>query len=428
MSTQTTTTQAASGAEGFVLVPKQATKAMLDAAYAAHDAYEAAETGGWGGLGSVYEAMVAAAPVTGTEEDHRELRAVMRRLSAAKNAGGIEDAEAQAQVLGHAVDACIGQIREFLATAPQPAGAERVDLGELERLSAAASQGEWSVERMENHGTSSADKFFSYGIECGPHTILDTLNSSGGMLEQEHDEDWTTVWDEQARRDLTYIAALVNAHRAGHLVPASLPAALGSGEGTAGATASSGRGWRQDCFRTRMEAFDRAYRKAGETSQPQDWMDAALLAQQFRNVAYAVLTDEAPKQEPPASTGWVLVPREPTDAMIQDGGSMLPPTHRLTDCYDYFREAWAAALDARPIPPSALAGEAGTPSSTPHPQSPSLSEVEEAALSRAHADGIRAANWTLFTHEQSLAIRQKYLPAALATLTASQEQDGEVRT
>jgi hypothetical protein len=127
-----------------------------------------------------------------------------------------------------------------------------------------------------------------------------------------------------------------------------------------------------------MEAFDRAYRKAGETSQPQDWMDAALLAQQFRNVAYAVLTDEAPKQEPPASTGWVLVPREPTDAMIQDGGSMLPPTHRLTDCYDYFREAWAAALDARPIPPSALAGEAGTPSSTPHPQSPSLSEVEEA--------------------------------------------------
>jgi hypothetical protein len=133
-------------------------------------------------------------------------------------------------------------------------------------------------------------------------------------------------------------------------------------------------------------------------------------------------------REAPASTGWVLVPREPTDAMIQDGGSMLPPTHRLTDCYDYFREAWAAALDARPIPPSALAGEAGTPSSTPHPQSPSLSEVEEAALSRAHADGIRAANWTLFTHEQSLAIRQKYLPAALATLTASQAQDGEVRS
>lgn len=53
---------AAGGADGFVLVPKRATKAMLDAAYAAHDAYEAAETGGWGGIGSAYEAMVKAAP------------------------------------------------------------------------------------------------------------------------------------------------------------------------------------------------------------------------------------------------------------------------------------------------------------------------------------------------------------------------------
>ena len=119
-----------------------------------------------------------------------------------------------------------------------------------------------------------------------------------------------------------------------------------------GASPSGGRGWRADCFRTRMEEFDAAYRKACESSQPQDWMDAALLAQQFRKLAYAVLTGEAPKQEPPASTGWVLVPRELTDAMLQDGGSMLPPTHRLTDCYDYFREAWAVALEARPAAPS----------------------------------------------------------------------------
>lgn len=63
-----------------------------------------------------------------------------------------------------------------------------------------------------------------------------------------------------------------------------------------------------------------------------------------------------------------------------------------------------------------------------HPQAPNtLSEVEEAMLSRAHAEGIVAADWTQFTHEQSLAIRQKYLPAALATLRASQEQDSEVR-
>ncbi|MEE7464798.1 phosphoglycolate phosphatase [Methylobacterium fujisawaense] len=44
--------------------------------------------------------------------------------------------------------------------------------------------------------------------------LRDTLNSSGGVLEQENHEDGCTVWDEQARRDLTYIAALVNDHRA----------------------------------------------------------------------------------------------------------------------------------------------------------------------------------------------------------------------
>ena len=51
------------GAGDWVTVPRTATKAMLDAAYTAHDAYEAApEPKGWGGLGSVYKAMIEAAP------------------------------------------------------------------------------------------------------------------------------------------------------------------------------------------------------------------------------------------------------------------------------------------------------------------------------------------------------------------------------
>lgn len=48
---------------GWVLVPVKATKAMIDAAFAASDAYEAApEPKAWCGLWSVYEAMIAAAP------------------------------------------------------------------------------------------------------------------------------------------------------------------------------------------------------------------------------------------------------------------------------------------------------------------------------------------------------------------------------
>lgn len=49
--------------DGFALVPLTATKAMIDAAYAAHDVYEAsADPGAWCGLYSAYEAMIAAAP------------------------------------------------------------------------------------------------------------------------------------------------------------------------------------------------------------------------------------------------------------------------------------------------------------------------------------------------------------------------------
>jgi hypothetical protein len=126
--------------------------------------------------------------------------------------------------------------------------------------------------------------------------------------------------------------------------------------GLSGPSNAEAKGWRGDCFRSSMASFDEAYVNACASSQPDDWMHASLLAQQFRNVAYAVLTGEAPRQEPPADCGFVLVPTEPTDKMIQAGGQVLPPTHRLTDCYDYFREAWAAALSERPFPLPAAQG------------------------------------------------------------------------
>lgn len=74
------------------------------------------------------------------------------------------------------------------------------------------------------------------------------------------------------------------------------------------------KGWRTDCFQTSMAAFDAAYAKACASSEPQDWMDAVLLAQQFRNVAYAVLIGEAP--EPGPEPVWVGLYR---DACIGGG-------------------------------------------------------------------------------------------------------------
>lgn len=102
----------------------------------------------------------------------------------------------------------------------------------LRALSEAARQGEWKLEELKNHGTSVSDQFVSYGIDCGGHTILDTLNSGGGFLEQEPADDdiGPFVWDEQARRDLTFIVELVSAYRSGALI-AARPAGQSTGQG-----------------------------------------------------------------------------------------------------------------------------------------------------------------------------------------------------
>ncbi|MGB3844290.1 MAG: hypothetical protein WA940_00335 [Sphingopyxis sp.] len=46
---------------GYAIVPREPTREMIDAAYAAHDAYEAAEPpAAWCGVSSIYRAMIAA--------------------------------------------------------------------------------------------------------------------------------------------------------------------------------------------------------------------------------------------------------------------------------------------------------------------------------------------------------------------------------
>lgn len=118
--------------------------------------------------------------------------------------------------------------REFLATFVAITGLPvtmppAFTLGDLDKLSADARQGEWAVETLKNYGASESESFTSYRIECGGKSVLDALNSDGGYLEQEpgDDEIGPFVWDEQARRDLTFVAALVEGFRNGSLVLAA---------------------------------------------------------------------------------------------------------------------------------------------------------------------------------------------------------------
>ena len=53
-------------------------------------------------------------------------------------------------------------------------------------------------------------------VDANGVTILDTLNSDGASIEEDHDGDedgsWTNAWDEAGHKRVEYIIAAVNAH------------------------------------------------------------------------------------------------------------------------------------------------------------------------------------------------------------------------
>ncbi|WFS07748.1 hypothetical protein [Methylobacterium sp. 391_Methyba4] len=112
------------------------------------------------------------------------------------------------------------QLREAnpaaLASAPapsDPAGAGG-DLGELERLSKAATQGEWSQDDGSDGGPSLPEEHRIYGDTNGGYLVARIPNFSGYP---------------ENKANAAYIAALVNAHRSGQIV-ASTPGQKGAGE------------------------------------------------------------------------------------------------------------------------------------------------------------------------------------------------------
>jgi hypothetical protein len=106
---------------------------------------------------------------------------------------------------------------------PPPLTAERVDLGELERLSAEATQGAWTAAKLSPEGRR---RIAAAGV-----------NPTSG---REENVPWTGLASFIVEVDgcdhpcghanIDFVVALVNAYRSGHLVPASLPGGTGSVE------------------------------------------------------------------------------------------------------------------------------------------------------------------------------------------------------
>jgi len=217
---------AAGGADGFVLLPKQATKAMLDAAYAAHDAYEAAETGGWGGLGSVYEAMIAAAPPPPAQQGSSSLRDISvsgpvngknepdpsgSYVRIVLSKGGTREERlisvGAAEVFNDELEGYLrglGPLAAQQGSSSPPLTAERVDLRELERLSAAAPKGTWYPDEHEAHDE-----------DGGPSEI-----ACDGIVTHDDGDDAGSIAS-CTRRVAEFVCRLVNDFRENKLVEAS---------------------------------------------------------------------------------------------------------------------------------------------------------------------------------------------------------------
>lgn len=161
----------------------------------------------------------AAAPVTGTAGTGRDFELMLARIIHRHGKGlDITDTIAGARDL-LARKGSLSPLREE-TTAPQPAGAERVDLAELERLSEAATPGGAKFEIAS----------FRCGHECDDVDLPGSLSIGSVEIAQIHERygGGATPFYEA---DGAFIAALWNAYRAGHLVPASLATARDGGTG-----------------------------------------------------------------------------------------------------------------------------------------------------------------------------------------------------
>lgn len=208
----------APGAEGpsdWVLVPREPLPEMLGAFWRTKNTGTTEIGGKYQDSSDVaaYRAMIAAAPFNTTAPTPTD------RVGE----DGLGDGRAICEVLGfdpinhHNAERCPycnpnGWTLQPAPAPSDPAGAGG-DLGELERLSKAATQGEWSQDDGSDGGPSLPEEHRIYGDTNGGYLVARVPNFSGYP---------------ENEANAAYIVALVNAHRSGQLV-ASTPGQKGAG-------------------------------------------------------------------------------------------------------------------------------------------------------------------------------------------------------
>jgi hypothetical protein len=305
---------------------------------------------------------------------------------------------------------------ETIAAAPPPPAqqgsssppltAERVDLGELKRLSAAATQGVWM------------------------HKPFITGNGAEFWEDRELTIDGVEEFSSSlSLADAGFIVALVNAYRSGHLVPASLPAGTGSvEEGTGLGATPMGSG---------SHPSDRT--PSGSAGFAVSILRAELLAKAEEQVRY---WRERQSHE--------TCPED----QIDDDGNYTPmgddAAIRFGHCNGRYSEAdwWLKTISNLDLSVRDRSGEAGETTGSPEGKSPAPSGAtptpDPVGEAKALLEGLdlndgipeqqigvlRNAAARLPSLSPEAAVFRTHadrIEAALATLHASQDQAGEVR-
>ncbi|BDA93776.1 hypothetical protein E5AUHO_13650 [Citrobacter freundii] len=84
---------------------------------------------------------------------------------------------------------------------------------ELRQLAEKATQGEWWSDVVETdgeygEGEDRASGYHSYAVYVGSESLLDMTNSTAACIHEEWDHDYHMAWDETAKRNAEFIAAV----------------------------------------------------------------------------------------------------------------------------------------------------------------------------------------------------------------------------
>ena len=172
-----------------------------------------------------------------------------------------------------------------------------IDIAKIKEAAEKATPGPWDTDTVDNED--GAGRFKSYIVGSGPEdnwkAVVDTSNSDVIEIHQEYDFDYSSVWDEQGRRNAEFIALSRTAVPAliARLEDAEARAATAYAEGVEAAAK-----WHEaeaDRLEVQMDENTKYMERTGSTDQTSN---ALCYDKQQTHLSYAISVRALLKDKP----------------------------------------------------------------------------------------------------------------------------------